>query len=112
MVVDWEKEIKEAIRHDLHKIYGRKHPNDKKLSTTADKDASKMSRKRLDTVVFGEDVNNYRRSLIDGKLLFQHGQGNRDKLLSNIELKYLNEKNTADTTYRKAHEGFEVKIFK
>lgn len=100
MAVDWDKEIKEAIRHDLHKIHGRKHTDDKKLSTAADKDASKMSRKRLGTVVFGDDVNNYRCSLIDGKLLFQHGQGNRDRLLVSIEQKYMNDNDTSEIIYR------------
>ncbi|MFA4870920.1 MAG: hypothetical protein WC623_22165 [Pedobacter sp.] len=96
-----EQEIKNAIKHDFHKLKGAKHKNDMKLSTSADADASKMSRPHITKKpVYADNVSNYRLSLYSGDLLYESGQGNRDNLCAKIRHNY-DMNNTAETLYQR-----------
>lgn len=99
MIINFEKEIKSAIRHDFHKLKGAKHTNDARLSTRADADASRMSRPPITKKpIYDEDVSNYRLSLCNGETNYKHGQENRDTLCSEIRRNY-NVNNSAEVLY-------------
>ncbi len=93
-----DTEIKNAIMHDFHKLRGAKHTNDKKLSTSADADASKMSRPHKMKKPIYEDVSNYRLLLVDGSTLYEPGQKMRDELCERIRHDY-NREYTAKGMY-------------
>lgn len=94
-------EIKNAIWHDFHKLKGAKHTDDKKLSTKADSDASKMSRPvKFKKPFYDENVNNYRLLLIDNRSMFEYGQGKRNELCSGIRRRYIIEQG-AELMYNK-----------
>lgn len=89
MIINYPIEMKLAILHDLHKMKGAKHKNNKKLSTSADADASKMSRPRIiKKPKYAKKVSNYRISLLDDTLCYNVGQNSRDELCSKIREKY------------------------
>lgn len=89
MQIDFEKEIKTAILHDLHKLKGRAHDSKHQLSTSADGDASKMSRPtRRGKIAYGDNVSNYRISL-DGESLYRPGNSERNDICNKINRDYL-----------------------
>jgi len=99
--INTDTEIKNAIRHDFHKLKGAKHTNDKKLSTKADMIASAMSRPpKLKKPTYTSGMNNYRLLLIDSNTLYEYGQQKRDMLCNKIRYDY-DRNNTAETMYNK-----------
>jgi len=99
MIIDFNTEIKNAILHDFHKLRGAKHTNDKKLSTRADVDASKMSRPPITKKpIYGANVSNYRLSLLNGDTYYEAGQQNRNTLCGLIKQGY-NTNHTSDELY-------------
>jgi hypothetical protein len=100
MKIDLQAEIIEAIRHDFHKLKGLKHKRDSGLSTRADYDASFMSRPpKKRKPERGEDINNYRLSIIDGTSYYKRGQNERNTLCSRIRSDYYNPKDTAEVLF-------------
>lgn len=86
-----EVELYKAIIHDIsHKPLGKSHKSgDIKLSTTADGDASKMSRYIKGKIVWGEDISHYRRSIVTGKIAYNLYKFNLRTYWPQLEKKYL-----------------------
>jgi hypothetical protein len=83
-----ETDIKLAIKHDIHKIYGMKHTNDIKLKFPVDGFASNMSRNYTRKPEWNNDDRNYRISLKDGYSLIPARYEERMEMRTRIEEKY------------------------
>lgn len=107
MEVDFDKEIKHAIRHDFHKMKGKKHNKNNPQHVVpmgADGNAGDMSRLKLKSKFNtneedADDVSNYRLSLIDGTNLFEHGK--RETLCEEIRREFRYTDSPADVLYKK-----------
>lgn len=113
MEIDFNTELIVSMRHDFHKICGKSHESH--ISTfkvgNPDNDAAKMSRNRMKSPKWDDDDRNYRRSLMDGRLLMPERQEFRIGLRGGILSKYDKNKINAETMFTSLLNCNELSIF-